>query len=353
MGMQNIRPTAWNPWLHRAAWGVACATFPLIWIGGLVTSYDAGMAVPDWPSTYGYNLFLYPWATWISGPWDLFIEHGHRLWGAVTGCFAISLVVIALVSESRRWVRWLAVICLLLVIFQGLLGGMRVRLDSRSFAQIHGIMAQLFFAFTCSLLAVTSRWWYDAEAIVESPREGMPGVRTSHVDVLLGWCFASGCALQLLLGSNVRHVDALATGDTFLWSAIAHAGMGMFILVGSLLLTYRFAILSVYQLGAGWVSVMIAALVLGQVGLGIATWLLRYGWPSGFLGSSPLPGWTVSAESAVQSWIATAHVATGALILGTSMSLALRLQRACYAIQDSKQKHDPEPTSWHSARVTA
>ena len=62
-----------------------CATFPLIWVGGLVTTYDAGMAVPDWPNTYGYNLFLYPWQTWLSGPWDLFIEHGHRLLGALVG----------------------------------------------------------------------------------------------------------------------------------------------------------------------------------------------------------------------------------------------------------------------------
>ncbi len=65
---------------------LVCATFPLIWIGGLVTTYDAGMAVPDWPNTYGYNLFLYPWQTWVSGPWNLFIEHGHRLFGAVVGC---------------------------------------------------------------------------------------------------------------------------------------------------------------------------------------------------------------------------------------------------------------------------
>src|SRR5262249_36289635 len=67
-----------NPWPHRWAVGLVCATFPLIWIGGLVTTYGAGMAVPDWPNTYGYNLWLYPAATWINGPWKLFVEHGHR-----------------------------------------------------------------------------------------------------------------------------------------------------------------------------------------------------------------------------------------------------------------------------------
>ena len=74
-----------SPWPHRLAVLLVCATFPLIWVGGLVTTYDAGMAVPDWPTTYGYNLFLYPWQTWLAGPWDLFIEHGHRLLGSLGG----------------------------------------------------------------------------------------------------------------------------------------------------------------------------------------------------------------------------------------------------------------------------
>ena len=67
------------------------ATFPLLLIGELVTSTDAGMAVPDWPTTYGYNPFLYPWATWWHGPWDVFIEHGHRLFGAAVGMVTIGL----------------------------------------------------------------------------------------------------------------------------------------------------------------------------------------------------------------------------------------------------------------------
>ena len=74
-----------SPWPHRWAVVLACATFPLVWVGGLVTTTDAGMAVPDWPNTYGYNLFLYPWQTWLAGPWDLFVEHGHRLLGAAVG----------------------------------------------------------------------------------------------------------------------------------------------------------------------------------------------------------------------------------------------------------------------------
>ena len=77
-------------WVHRCAILLACTTFPLIWVGGLVTTYDAGMAVPDWPNTYGYNMFLYPPTTWLSGPWDLLIEHGHRLLGSLAGLVAIT-----------------------------------------------------------------------------------------------------------------------------------------------------------------------------------------------------------------------------------------------------------------------
>src|SRR3954447_19950355 len=108
-----------NPWPHRLAVMLALVTFPLIWVGGLVTSYDAGMAVPDWPGTYGFNLLLYPWQTWIAGPWDLFIEHGHRLLGAAAGLLAIGLLVAVLITDRRRWLVQAALGALALVILQG------------------------------------------------------------------------------------------------------------------------------------------------------------------------------------------------------------------------------------------
>jgi len=86
---------------------VAALTFPLIWVGGLVTTYEAGMAVPDWPGTYGYNLFLYPWQTWLSGPWDLLIEHGHRLLGALVGFVSLLCCGWVWWWDERTHVRWL------------------------------------------------------------------------------------------------------------------------------------------------------------------------------------------------------------------------------------------------------
>ena len=117
---------------------LVCATFPLIWVGGLVTTYEAGMAVPDWPTTYGYNLFLYPWQTWLAGPWDLFIEHGHRLFGALVGMLTILLVVTAFRLDGRIGIAGRRSAPWRLVIGQGALGGMRVLLDQRLLAQIHG-----------------------------------------------------------------------------------------------------------------------------------------------------------------------------------------------------------------------
>src|SRR3954453_16834655 len=113
--MVNAAQHRYSPWPHRLVIALALVTFPLIWVGGLVTTYDAGMAVPDWPGTYGYNLLLYPWTTWLAGPWDLFIEHGHRLLGATAGFIAIALVAAAFLTKQSAAIRNLALGALLLV----------------------------------------------------------------------------------------------------------------------------------------------------------------------------------------------------------------------------------------------
>ena len=104
--MQSSAPsTTLSPWPHRWAVVLACATFPLVWVGGLVTTTDAGMAVPDWPSTFGYNMFLYPWQSWLAGPWDLFVEHGHRLLASSVGLMTIGLVIV-LAGSRASWLTY-------------------------------------------------------------------------------------------------------------------------------------------------------------------------------------------------------------------------------------------------------
>src|SRR5437868_5489767 len=151
-----------SPWPHRWAVALACATFSLLWVGGLVTTTKAGMAVKDWPTTNGYNMFLYPWLKWLAAPRDFFVEHGHRMLAASVGMMTIVLFVILWFLEDRRWLRWFGVVALALVIFQGILGGMRVRMDERTFAMLHGMTGPLFFTLTVAMTVFTSRTWLSA-----------------------------------------------------------------------------------------------------------------------------------------------------------------------------------------------
>src|SRR5438046_3755492 len=96
-----------NVWLSRFALLTAFATLVLICVGGLVTSHGAGMAVPDWPNTFGYNLFFFPVSQWVGG---VFYEHTHRLVASGVGLLTTILAVWLWLKESRRWLRWLGVI---------------------------------------------------------------------------------------------------------------------------------------------------------------------------------------------------------------------------------------------------
>src|SRR6476469_3517726 len=109
--------------LHWYAVFVAASVLVLICSGGLVTSHGAGMAVPDWPNTFGYNMFLFPISRWMGG---VFFEHTHRLIASTVGLLTVILCIALFVIESRRWVKTLRLIAVAAVIVQGILGGLRV-----------------------------------------------------------------------------------------------------------------------------------------------------------------------------------------------------------------------------------
>src|SRR4051812_17456452 len=154
-----VNEPRYNPALHTIALLTAAATFLLIFMGGLVTSHQAGMSVPDWPNTYGYNMFLFPPRLWIGG---ILYEHTHRLMGTVVGMLSIGLTIAAWKTEQRRWVRWLATSVLFAVIFQGVLGGLRVVLVKLDLAIVHACVAQAFFCLAALVAVVTSKWWITA-----------------------------------------------------------------------------------------------------------------------------------------------------------------------------------------------
>src|SRR5437667_5377182 len=111
-----------NPWLARFALLTALATLVLVCFGGLVTSHDAGMAVPDWPNTFGHNLFFFPISQWVGG---IFYEHTHRLVASGVGLLTTILAAWLWLKESRRWLRWLGMVALPDGLVQGVLGCQR------------------------------------------------------------------------------------------------------------------------------------------------------------------------------------------------------------------------------------
>ncbi len=171
---------AWSPWPHRLALLTAVMTFLLSQVGGLVTSTGSGLAVPDWPTTFGYNMFTYPWSQMVGG---ILFEHSHRLIGSAVGLLTVALAVALWITEPRRWLRSLAGVALAAVIFQGLLGGLRVVLMDETLAIIHGIFAQAFFGLMGALALFTSREWNEPETsqIADAGRLCWPSVLTGSV----------------------------------------------------------------------------------------------------------------------------------------------------------------------------
>jgi cytochrome c oxidase assembly protein subunit 15 len=321
--MSEVR---YNPFLHRTAQLTAAATLLLIFMGGLVTSHGAGMSVPDWPNSYGYNMFTFPPSKWIGG---IFYEHTHRLMGSVVGMLAIALTIIAWKSEPRKSVRWLATSVLFAVIFQGILGGLRVVLVKLDLAIVHACVAQAFFCLATSLAVVTSKWWLNI------PREN---TRTNRRLINLSAACGFAIYFQLILGAAMRHYDAgLAIPDfplnyghvlpptnlstlnaanqqriaidlapvtlAQIWLHFAHR-------VGAAIVTILLAALIVIVLrnendrALRRPAIYLVGLIIAQITLGILTVLLR----------KPAD-------------IASLHVATGALTLMTTFVLSLRAMR--------------------------
>ena len=185
----------------------AISTLFLITVGGLVTSHGAGMAVPDWPTTYGYNMFAFPFSLWLFTGDGIFYEHSHRLVASAVGFFTTILAVWLWIKEERRWLRWLGVIAFLAVCFQGLLGGLRVTLYKDEIGIFHATLAQLFFLLVAAIAFFLSTTWQRLTAhsgSIEFHRYFRPALLSASVLIVL----------QLILGASMRHQHAgLAVPD--------------------------------------------------------------------------------------------------------------------------------------------
>src|SRR5947208_1674127 len=182
-------------WLNRFAWFTAFATLLLICSGGMVTSKGVGLAVPDWPTTFGYNMFLFPISKWVGG---IFFEHTHRLIASTVGFLTIILAVWIWRADSRRWVRRLGIFALAAVILQGVLGGLRVTLLKDEIGIFHACLAQGFFGLLVFIAVATSRRWNAA-----APGNTVGGNVLSVARLAVFTAIA--VYVQLTLGATMRH----------------------------------------------------------------------------------------------------------------------------------------------------
>jgi cytochrome c oxidase assembly protein subunit 15 len=369
-----VNPVSTNSWLHRFAVLTAAATMVLLVAGGLVTSKGVGMAVPDWPNTYGYNMFLFPVSQWVGG---IFYEHSHRLIGALVGLLTATLAawlwaretegrarrlglsgiglvlvlmgaqqmpvylalaggaVIVIVLTLRRFakrpeeLRWLGLTALAAVILQGVLGGLRVVWIQNELGIVHATLAQLFFVLTCAVALFTSRWWQRLNAAE------VGAVRVDTALVRLAMAVTALILGQLVLGATMRHQHAglaipdfpLAYGR--LWPAMDAESVARYnqqrieVLAHNPITAFQIALQMAHRLVAVAILVGVSTVAwrTRRIGVtmsnaaGAALRKLAFAWAGLIAAQIALGAWTIWSNKAAD--VATAHVLVGALSLVT------------------------------------
>lgn len=273
------------------------------------------MAFQDWLTSDGHWMPIYPW---LSSAGDKFVEHGHRLLGMLAGILSIALVAITWRTEQRSWVRKFSLVIFAGVVLQGVLGGMRILLDERTLALLHGCTGPLFFSLCVAMVVFTSKWWKEAGS-VKPQTQIRPAMRLAVLCAALAY-------LQLVVGAVVRHsphITSQIAATLFQVAVYFHILLAVLLVGHILFLAWR----CVRQRNQAFGGLVLAALVATQVMLGLATWVIKYGvpqWAIAMVGEMPF----VHREAdLLQNAIITSHVAVGSLILVTSLAIALRLAR--------------------------
>jgi heme a synthase len=177
-------------WLNRYAVLLAVCTLFLVVAGASVTSKEAGLSVPDWPLSYGQVM------PEMTG--GVFFEHGHRMVATTVGFMTIILAIWLARVETRKWMKTLGFVALGAVIFQGLLGGLTVKLMLPPIVSIsHACFAQLFFSLTGAIALFTSRGWIEGYEPVQD--HGWPSLRS------LAFITPTMVLIQIALGAAFRH----------------------------------------------------------------------------------------------------------------------------------------------------
>jgi cytochrome c oxidase assembly protein subunit 15 len=299
-----IDPPTWTAAFATVA---ATATFCLLIVGGIVTGKEAGLAVTDWPNSFGHNMFLFPLSR-MTGP--VFFEHAHRLFGSLVGLTSLVLALHLQRADNRKSVRRFALLALALVIVQGLLGGLRVTgrftlsadpqqtAPSLLLAIIHGITGQLFFCAMVALAALTAPAWRTAP-----PPRLLPRAPLDHG---LSRLLLSLLIVQLVLGAVLRH---LAGG------LMVHVSFAVIVIVAALITAVRaWAVHDTLPIVPRLGKLLLILIGL-QLGLGVAALVVT--------GDRP----NHAAPTLADVIVTTAHQANGAFLLAVATLLVLWLAR--------------------------
>jgi len=319
------------PWSRRALHFFAIltgvVTFILLTSGGLVTSKGVGMTVPDWPSTFGYNMFLFPISGWVGG---VFYEHTHRLIASGVGLMTLALAGWIFAVDPRRWVRVLGIAAVAGVILQGVLGGLRVTLIKNEIGIFHGTLGQSFFLTIAVIAVVTSPAFIRSgnnERFLAGPLRGLALALLITIFVQLGiaatmrhahlglsipdFPLAYGKVLPTTDAAAIDQINVVRVADgkmpttaTQIWLQMKHR----FVAIGIFALALALAVAAWRARGCPRdvriKTAVIFCLVIAQIALG---------------------AWTVWSDKAAD--VATAHQAMGALILMLTGLTAFRLFR--------------------------
>jgi cytochrome c oxidase assembly protein subunit 15 len=182
-------------WLRRFTKLVAASTLFLVFAGAMVTSTSSGLAVPDWPTTYGWNMFTFPLSKWVGG---IFYEHGHRLLASTVGFLCIIQAIWLQKKEPKKFVRKLGWAALAAVILQGTLGGLTVIfLLPKPISISHALLGEIFFCINVAIAFFTSQWFNDLRKFEKG-----------DAPVGMAWMLTGLVFLQIFAGAVLRHFGA-------------------------------------------------------------------------------------------------------------------------------------------------
>jgi cytochrome c oxidase assembly protein subunit 15 len=328
----------------------------------MVTSKNVGLSVPDWPTTFGYNMFLFPISKWVGG---ILFEHTHRLMGSLVGLLTIILAACLWLSDNRRWVRNLGLIAVVGVILQGILGGLRVTMMKDQIGIFHACVAQAFLGLLVLIALVTTNFWRSVPNFRRGPANGYPQaggnltalsrqVSRHRLSIkTLAIAVTVTIYVQLALGATMRHqhrdlaildfptangawipdtsVAALAKINAWrdsralsdvtafqIWLQMAHRFLALLIAIAIIAFCARIwremrDFDALKRLSLLWV-----ALVFGQIALG---------------------AWVIWSNKAAD--VATAHVALGAVMLSFGVSIS----GICWRISQRRSDRARSPSA--------